>query len=53
MIVDKDTGKVYDLRNEMHLDRLIEKNNQRDGTFHQSSKIANTAVTLPTESNKN
>lgn len=29
MIVDKDTGKMYDLRNEQHLDRLTVKNMTR------------------------
>lgn len=24
MIVDKDTGKVYDIRNDAHVDRLID-----------------------------
>jgi len=31
MIVDKDTGKVYDIRNERHVDRLTVNNSTNIG----------------------
>ena len=37
MIVDKDTGKVYDMRNETHLNRLT-----NHATTRLSSNVSNT-----------
>jgi hypothetical protein len=37
MIVDKDTGRVYDMRNDKHVDRLTDTATTRMGTqFAQS-----------------
>jgi hypothetical protein len=39
MIVDKDTGKVYDLRNENHLDRLTVKNSTRNSVVMKPEEL--------------
>jgi len=32
MIVDKDTGRIYDIRNNLHVDRLVNKNSIKIGS---------------------
>ena len=52
LLIDKDTGRVYDLRNDMHLQRITSKNTRLtvDVSSHNMSTTSHQSQSLPASS---